>query len=113
VRGGEVSKAVTIRSPVLERLAVDVCETLPGAYGALAIQAFLGGGAGDVAIIEINARFGGGYPLSREAGADFPRWMLEDLAGRPSTASADSWQSGLVMLRYDAAVFVQDVGERG
>ncbi len=62
----------------------------------------------EVAIIELNARFGGGFPLSREAGADFPRWMLEELTGRPSTARADGWRAGLVMLRYDAAVFVQD-----
>ena len=32
--------------------------------------------------------------------------MLEELTGRPSTARADGWRAGLVMLRYDAAVFV-------
>ena len=108
VRAGEVAKAVTVRSPELERLAVDVCDALPGAYGPITIQAFLDEPAGRVAIIELNARFGGGFPLSREAGADFPRWILEELTDRPSTARADSWRAGLVMLRYDAAVFVED-----
>jgi len=118
VRAGEVSKGMTVRSPVLTDLATRLCDALPGAYGALNIQVIVDGapdvpaadlgdvGVDDLAVIEINARYGGGFPLSLEAGADFPRWMLEDLLGLPSTASAADWRAGLVMLRYDAAVFV-------
>ena len=65
-----------------------------------------------MAVIEVNARFGGGFPLAREAGADFPRWLVEEVAGLPSTAREDGWQDGLVMLRYDAAVFVDAPDER-
>jgi carbamoyl-phosphate synthase large subunit len=108
VRAGEVAKAVTVRSETLERLAFEVCGALPGPFGALTIQVFADDQTGQLAIIELNARFGGGYPLSREAGADFPRWILEDLVGLPSTARADGWRDGVVMLRYDAAVFVSD-----
>jgi carbamoyl-phosphate synthase large subunit len=108
VRAGEVAKAVTVHAPVLERLAADICEALPGAYGALAIQVFADAGFVDPTVIELNARFGGGYPLSRQAGADFPRWILEEVVGLPSSAHADGWRDGLVMLRYDAAVFVAD-----
>jgi carbamoyl-phosphate synthase large subunit len=104
VRAGEVSKAVTVRSPALEDLAERVCDALPGAYGPLTVQMFVEGG--DMAVIEVNARFGGGFPLAREAGADHPRWLVEEVAGLPSTASRDAWRDGLVMLRYDAAVFV-------
>jgi carbamoyl-phosphate synthase large subunit len=57
-------------------------------------------------VIEINPRFGGGYPLSHAAGADFPRWLLEEALGLPSSAAAGAWRDGLVMLRYDDAVFV-------
>jgi carbamoyl-phosphate synthase large subunit len=111
VRAGEVSKGVTVRSAPLEDLAARLCEALPGAYGALNAQVFLDGDVDRpdaLAVIEINARFGGGFPLSLEAGADFPRWMLEELLGLPSTASHDGWTSGMVMLRYDAAVFVDE-----
>ncbi|HET8619157.1 MAG TPA: ATP-grasp domain-containing protein [Acidimicrobiales bacterium] len=107
VRAGEVSKGVTVRSAVLEDLAARMCEALPGAYGALNVQVFVDD-PDDLAVIEINARYGGGFPLSLEAGADFPRWMLEELLGLPSTASPDGWRPGLVMLRYDAAVFVDE-----
>jgi len=104
-RGGEVSKAMTVRSPPLERLAHQLCEALPGAYGTLNVQVF-DDGRGGLTVIEMNPRFGGGYPLSWEAGADFPRWMIEEIAGRPSTAAADGWRDRLVMLRYDDAAFV-------
>ena len=108
VRAGEVAKAVTVRQPALEDLARAVAGALPGAYGPLTVQAFVDGDgpAADLAVIEVNARFGGGFPLAREAGADHPRWLVEEVAGLPSTARADAWRPGLVMLRYDAAVFV-------
>lgn len=106
VRGGEVSKAVTVRDDDLIGLAQGMCKALPGPYGALNFQVFADEASGELAVIEINPRFGGGFPLSHRAGADYPRWLLEDLRGLPSTASADGWQDHLVMLRYDAAVFV-------
>src|SRR5262249_52101787 len=103
---GEVSKGVTVRNPAMQQLAMRVAETLPSAYGAFNIQLFADA-EGKLSIVEINARFGGGFPLAPRAGAHFPRWLLEDVLGRPSTASADSWTDGLTMLRYDAEVFVE------
>jgi carbamoyl-phosphate synthase large subunit len=105
VRGGEVSKGVTVRSPELIELAHGLAKALPGPYGVLNFQVFADPSTGELAVIEINPRFGGGFPLAYAAGADYPRWLLEDLLGLPSTAT-DEWRDGLVMLRYDAAVFV-------
>jgi carbamoyl-phosphate synthase large subunit len=104
VRAGEVSKGVTVRSPALQNLCRAIAETLPDAYGPITIQAFVDGN--DITIIEINARLGGGFPLSDEAGAHFVRWGIEDALGIESTAS-DEWHAGLVMLRYDAAAYVE------
>jgi carbamoyl-phosphate synthase large subunit len=115
VRGGEVSKGLTVRSGLLEQLACRLVEALPGAYGALNVQLFLDPHDDQLRVIEINPRFGGGFPLSYEAGANFPRWLIEDAAGLPSTAAAEGWRDGLVMLRYDDAVFVDadEVGLEG
>ncbi len=110
VRAGEVAKAVTVRSAALERLAADVVTALPAPFGALTIQVFVGDEPAQLTVIELNARFGGGFPLARRAGADFPRWMLEELLDVPSTARADEWEDGLVMLRYDDAVFLRRSG---
>ena len=104
VRGGEVSKGITVRCDDLEALATRVCRELPGAYGALNVQVFVDD-TGLMNVIEINPRFGGGFPLAYEAGALFPRWLVEEIAGVPSTAH-NEWRAGLVMLRYDDAVFV-------
>lgn len=112
VRGGEVSKGVTVRCPLLEELACRLVEALPGAYGALNVQVFLDGHEGQPRVIEINPRFGGGFPLSYAAGARFPRWLVEDASGLPSTVTADGWRDGLLMLRYDDAVFL-DGSEAG
>jgi carbamoyl-phosphate synthase large subunit len=103
-RGGEVSKGITVREERLMQLAATITERLPGARGALNVQCFVDAD-GTISIIEINARFGGGFPLANRAGAKFPLWLLEPLLKRPSTATAE-WQDGLLMLRYDDAVFI-------
>jgi carbamoyl-phosphate synthase large subunit len=112
VRAGEVSKGMTIRNADIQRLASDVCIALPGAYGAITVQVFHDATTNTLTVIEINPRFGGGFPLAWEAGARYPRWMIEELLGFPSTAVADAWKDGLVMLRYDEAVFInrEDAG---
>ncbi len=103
-RGGEVSKGITVRDRPLIEIASDLAEKLPGARDALNVQCFVDSG-GAIRIIEINARFGGGFPLANRAGARFPRWILESILDRPSTVSSN-WQDHLMMLRYDSAVFI-------
>lgn len=105
-RAGEVSKGLTVRDPAIQRLAEQVCAALPGAYGVLNVQMFVDESTGEKNIIEFNARFGGGYPLSHEAGAHCTRWLIEETLGRPVSATADGWRNGLAMLRFDDAVFV-------
>jgi carbamoyl-phosphate synthase large subunit len=112
VRAGEVSKGVTVRNAAIERLATEVAERLPGAYGVLNIQLFHDPSTGELRLIEINPRFGGGYPLTHRAGAPLARWLLEEVAGVPSTVTNQEWRAGVVMLRFDDAVFV-DAGQAG
>ncbi|RIK83167.1 MAG: transcriptional regulator [Planctomycetota bacterium] len=106
VRSGEVFKGVTHRRAELIDLAGRIAETLPGAYGPLNIQMFFDEPRGTIQVIEINPRFAGGFPLAWEAGGKFPRWIIEEILGRPSTATANAWKDGLVMLRHFDAVFV-------
>lgn len=104
VRAGEVSKGITVKDPRLMDLAESVAEALPGAYGPLNIQCFMDD-SGAMRIIELNARFGGGYPLAHHAGARFTDWLLDELNTK-SLSHFDDWTDDLAMLRYDEAVFV-------
>jgi carbamoyl-phosphate synthase large subunit len=105
VRAGEVEKGVTERRDDLAAIAARLVDALPGLRGALCFQAIDDARSGP-AVIEVNARFGGGYPLADRAGATFARWLLEEAAGLPCTAH-DRWRGGVTMLRYDAAVFLE------
>jgi carbamoyl-phosphate synthase large subunit len=103
-RAGEVSKGMTVKDAAIIETTKAVAETLPGALGCLTIQCFKTKD-GQLKYIEINPRFGGGFPLSIAAGADFPKWIIEMLLGRQPEIALDGWQDGTVMLRYDEAIF--------
>jgi len=107
IRGGEVSKGLTVKDTRLVSLARHVAEALPGAYGALNIQCFLTPD-GEIRIIEINPRFGGGYPLTHRAGAHMTTWLLQEAMGLEPCGPFDQWQDELLMLRYDQAVFLRN-----
>ncbi|HUD91504.1 ATP-grasp domain-containing protein [Sphingobium sp.] len=104
VRAGEVEKGVTGRPSILLDMAEKLAAALPGARGALCYQAIITPD-GSAKLFEINARFGGGYPLAESAGASFAQWLIEARMGMPSSAG-NSWTEGVMMLRYDAAIFV-------
>ncbi len=104
VRSGEVEKGVTSDDAQLRDIAWQLGGRLRGARGAMCFQVRLDP-QGRPSIFEINARFGGGYPLVHQAGARFSQWMLEERLGVTSTAS-DEWQTDMLMLRFDDAVFV-------
>jgi carbamoyl-phosphate synthase large subunit len=101
-RGGEVSKSMTVRQWHLMRLAEQLAQALPDAYGPMCFQAFVDDQQ-HVQIIELNARLGGGYPLAHAAGANFIQMLIDDLLGR--TTAAPTWIDGLAMTRWDDAVF--------
>jgi carbamoyl-phosphate synthase large subunit len=109
VRAGEVAKGMTRRHLELEAIVEALGDTLVGARGALCFQAIVDA-AGRAVVFELNARFGGGYPLAHRAGARFTQWLLEETSGLPLSAH-NQWQDGLLMLRYDHAVFCAASGE--
>jgi carbamoyl-phosphate synthase large subunit len=105
-RAGEINKGLTVRSEPLSSLAGRLCETLPGAFGVFNVQVFYDSELDKMAVIEFNPRFGGGYPLTHEAGAHYTQWLIEEIVRLPLSANADTWRDGVVMLRYEDAIFV-------
>lgn len=73
MRAGETDSAVTVASEPLQRLGEALGRTL-GHIGNLDCDVFLGDEGAWV--IELNPRFGGGYPFSHVAGANLPAALL-------------------------------------
>jgi len=107
VRAGEVSKGQIVKHALIMSRAAHLVETLRAGPGVVTLQLFLTPD-GKVKFIEINPRFGGGVPLSIQAGANFPKWILQELLGRRTNIRFDGFRDGLTMLRYDSEVWLRN-----
>jgi len=108
VRDGEVCFGETIRIKAFREISDRLSEIFDGIWGSVCFQGFQGDN-GEVTVFEINARFGGGYPLCDASGGTFARWVFQDLMNETPDYH-DNWREGVRMLRYDAAVFTQTEG---
>ncbi len=107
VRGGEVSKGQVVKNPRIMAQAAKLVELLGAGPGVITLQLFVDRRR-KIKFIEINPRFGGGVPLSIKAGANFPKWILQQLLGRKTNIEFDGFTDGLLMLRYDGEVWIRD-----
>jgi carbamoyl-phosphate synthase large subunit len=106
-----VSKGQVVKHPAIMREAARLVETLGAGPGVITLQLFLTGD-GKVKFIEINPRFGGGVPLSIKAGANFPKWIIQELLASKVNIRFDGFKDNLVMLRYDGEVWLEDTNAR-
>ncbi len=107
VRGGEVSKGVTRNNFVYDYLLRKV-KILEGARGCITFQLFVNEETQSIKGLEINPRFGGGYPLTHDAGAFYTDWLVREFFNGEEIDFFDGWEPNLVMLRYDAKVLVRE-----
>jgi carbamoyl-phosphate synthase large subunit len=76
------------------------------------LQVFVNKDTNAIYGIEINPRFGGGFPLSYFAGGNFPKWILQEyLLNETSIPVCNNWEENLMMLRYDDEVLVHNFSE--
>lgn len=108
VRDGEISKGVTRKNHVYQYLQ-ERLKKIQGARGCLTVQLFVKPDGQRYAALEINPRFGGGYPLSYAAGAKYPGWLIDEYLLSKEIPFFDGWETDLLMLRYDAQVLAHHV----
>lgn len=106
-RAGEISKGITVRDEELIAFARKLVAAIPGLRGCVTLQCIVDEG-GSVFAIELNPRFGGGYPLSMAAGANYPREILARYFLGHNADVELSWEAGVMMLRYDQAFYTKD-----
>jgi carbamoyl-phosphate synthase large subunit len=106
VRQGEVKKAITKDAffiPIIWNIFKDV----KGFKGCITLQIFVNHATNKIFGIEVNPRFGGGFPLTYLAGANFPKWILQEyLLDGIEIPEFHSWEKNLLMLRYDGEVLI-------
>lgn len=107
VRGGEVSKGVTRKGVVYDYL-LERMKSLQGARGCITFQVFVDIDSQEFYALEINPRFGGGFPLTNESGAKYPEWLIREYLIGEEVTFHDGWKENLMMLRYDAQVLVEN-----
>jgi carbamoyl-phosphate synthase large subunit len=106
--GGESIQGVTLADAEFREWLTNVLEVCleMGAAGPLTLQ-FFKTDDGPV-LSEINPRFGGGFPLSLAAGADYPEWLMQMVEGRTIDAAIGHYRAGLYMTRYYHDEFVSE-----
>ena len=107
VRAGEVNKGVTKKNFIVREFNQKL-KYIAGARGCLTIQVFMHKTEDKILGIEINPRFGGGYPLSYLAGANYSQWVIQEYLLNQDIEEFSAWCDNLLMLRYDAEVLVND-----
>ena len=106
-RSGEVSKGITRKDHVLEFLKQKL-PSIPGARGCLTLQLFFKKNQKKFYGIEINPRFGGGYPLSYQAGANYIGFLIDEYLLGVTISYTESWEENLLLLRYDQELLIHD-----
>lgn len=105
VRDGEVSKAITKNATFIASIWQKMGH-VAGFRGCITLQVFVQNDTHTIFAIEINPRFGGGYPLSYLAGANYPKWIIQEYLQGEQIPVFHDWQSDMLMLRYDHEVII-------
>jgi carbamoyl-phosphate synthase large subunit len=103
VRGGEISKGKTLKNEVYFFL-IEKLKKISGAHGCITIQVFLNIKNKEIVGIEINPRFGGGFPLSYSAGANYPLFLIKEYIQNEKIIFFENWKEDMLMLRYDSEI---------
>jgi len=103
IRAGVIDRGRTVQDERLINLALRVADVLP-CVGAVNVQCRVVNG--EPVVFEINPRFSGGIPLTIAAGADFPRLLLDLVAGRPVSPAIGEFRGDVWMTNYESSIFL-------
>lgn len=85
MRAGETDKAITVDLPEVREMGKKIGENLHH-IGNLDVD-IMQRANGDYCVLELNPRFGGGFPFSYKSGVNFPKAIIEWIKGNQIDAS--------------------------
>ena len=85
MRAGETDKAVTLDLPEVREIGRKIGEALKH-IGNLDVDV-MQNAKGEYCVLELNPRFGGGFPFSYEAGVNLPKAIIEWIKGNEVDAA--------------------------
>ena len=110
MRAGETDKAVSTNDPTLIAFGTELLKQLK-IVGPADVDVIVDNDGPK--LLEINPRFGGGYPCSHLAGAAFPQKIIAMRKGEPLTPDIGACPDGVCMLKQDEIIQPTWNGKRG
>ncbi len=101
MRAGETEKSISVKNADIERLVKDAVNCI-GLVGPVDIDVLEE--SGKYYILEINPRFGGGYPHAYECGVDFPTLIANNINGVKNKTSETGYKENVLAMKYSEIV---------
>lgn len=98
MRSGETDKAISVIDERFEKVGQAIGENLKH-IGNLDCDVFEHNG--ELYVLELNPRFGGGYPFSHEAGINTAAIYIEWLKGNKDIAHLNNYKEGIMFSKCD------------
>jgi len=95
-RAGETELAITIDDPILIEVGTRLGKAV-GQAGPMDVDVFKVGDK--YQIIELNPRFGGGYPVTQLAGGDYPGMLVRMIRGEHVAPRIGDYKAGVIMMK--------------
>ena len=105
VRAGEINKGKTRKNFIVDYLK-ERMDYLPGVRGCICFQLFYRNSDHDIKASEINPRFGGGFPLTYHAKANYVEYIIQEYLLDETVDYLDNWLDNTVILRYDSDIII-------
>ncbi|MBO6606488.1 ATP-grasp domain-containing protein [Psychroserpens sp.] len=105
MRSGETDKAVSVIDEQFEKIGRTIGTQLKH-IGNLDCDVFMA--KNQLYVLELNPRFGGGYPFSHEAGIDTAAIYIEWLKGQTDIAKYNNYKSGVAFAKCDRMLRIKD-----
>lgn len=104
MRAGETDKSRSIRKMEIFEL-IERFVKVSGLSGVIDIDIIEVNG--DYYILEVNPRFGGGYPHAHECGVNFVQFILNNLQGVENEVSIGEYEEDVCMMKYNEVKIIK------